>query len=252
MVFASIKSIVSSALSLFPRRRKSSQPSIIVDIDASTLHSKIESGSLTSLPLGFLHWNFSLTSQSKYTFHSFTFTESSLGITINVRRPYSAIVSALRELGKHSGLKVGDVIVSIGGQCPRQWLDMVAQQLLEAERPLVVEIMRVEGENEVIKKALSEPSSMPAVVHTKAPRILSPQTEFAITQASSFSRPSVSSIDSPGKKKSAKSAKSAKKGKGKTPAKKGGKSAKARQAVRVNDGTPSRKLKKTKSKAKKR
>ena len=33
---------------------------------------------------------------------------------------------------------------------------MVAQQLLEAERPLVVEIMRVEGENEVIKKALSE------------------------------------------------------------------------------------------------
>ncbi|GMH52014.1 hypothetical protein TrRE_jg5556 [Triparma retinervis] len=250
MVFAFVKTIVSSALSLFPRRRKSSSPpSIIVPIDAANLNSKIDSDALTSLPVGFLHWNFSLTSQSSYTFHTFTFSKPSLGITINVRRPYSAIVSAIRPGGKHSGLMVGDVIVSIGGECPRQWLDMVAQQLLEAERPLEVKVMRIRGENDVITKALNE--STPTV-YTKAPRILSPRTEFAITQASSFSHPSStpSSASSPGKSK--KSAKSTKKGKGKTPARKGNKSAKSRQPAKVNDGTPSRKLKKNKSKGKKR
>ena len=219
--------------------------------------------------MGFLHWNFSLTSQSSYTFHTFTFSKPSLGITINVRRPYSAIVSAIRPGGKHSGLMVGDVIVSIGGECPRQWLDMVAQQLLEAERPLEVKVMRIRGENDVITKALNEvrthtmdkkrfsiltpsPTQSTPTVYTKAPRILSPRTEFAITQASSFSHPSStpSSASSPGKSK--KSAKSTKKGKGKTPARKGNKSAKSRQPAKVNDGTPSRKLKKNKSKGKKR
>jgi len=48
----------------------------------------MKSDSLISLPIGFLQWNFQLKDPSTYTFHTFTFTKPSLGITINVRKEY--------------------------------------------------------------------------------------------------------------------------------------------------------------------
>jgi len=117
-------------------------------------------------------------------------------------------------------LAVGDIIVAINDEPPRPWLDMVAGQLKDAQRPMQIKVMRVLGENEVITKALEEPQENTSPLISSKDYTpfghFSPKTALAFAQyanrASSTPKPGETN-DKPKKGKG--------KSKGKTPARKG-------------------------------
>ena len=131
----------------------------------------------------------------------FVCSTPSLGVTINVWKAFSVVVSDLKKTGRELGLQVGDIVVSINDEVPAQWLDGVASQLTEAPRPMKIRIVRMHAINAALARALESSRNRTPVAKSVSGKenailaptnvAISPKTAFAIAQATNT--PTVSS-----------------------------------------------------------